>query len=285
MSSNNQLISIALAANVLAGAPEAVSGKPIDADSAQRRLQVSLGPMGASPYRAGRTIQSIAGGRMSESAMLHRFQVDLVDSLGAPIADAPAWQVAVLAGAAEDSSDLRTLVQLTARSRDLRLPKPLGYRIEHADSFLVVATINDLSSEHEQLYVRVTIEYEPMNGAISRLAVVPLQAASSDVVTDGNTYRRSWEWQADVSGRMLAMSGALLEDARELVLEDANTGAVLWRRANRTAGPAFHQATQTERLGVAVGNTGRYRLTAIYSATTTPRTNDGASVFALVLPK
>jgi hypothetical protein len=175
-------------------------------------------------------------------------------------------------------------VQLSPNYRDLHLPKPLGYRVAQADSFLVVAAFMNATPEQERMHVRVTVAYEPLNTAQSRLAVLPLQAAAAAAAADGTGHHRSWEWQIDVNGRMLAMSGAPLQEASELVLQDATTGAVLWRRTHRSAGPAFQQATPTERLGVAVEKTGRYRLTAVYAATVRMRT-EGDAVFVLILPR
>ena len=145
------------------------------------------------------------------------------------------------------------MVRLNERTREVVLPKPLGYRMEATDSIRIVAALTSL----QDAQVRLSMHYEAVAGTASRLAVRALPQVESSV--DGDA-ARSWSWQAESAGRMLAITGAALAGARELVLQDVVTGAVVWHSL-------VGQATQAQRLGVVVQPGRIYRLTARYSVT------------------
>lgn len=198
---------------------------------------------------------------LGRAAMLHAFRVEVLDASGA-VRVGVAFEVTLsTAGGA--------LVRLNERAREVILPKPLGYRVEATDSIRIVASFAELRDAQ----LRLTMHYEAGEGATSRLAVRPLAQVESMMDAGAS---RSWSWQADSTGRMLAIAGSGLAGARELVLQDALTGAVVWHSV-------VGQATQAQRLGVVVQAGRVYKLTARYGAVAAHDSSD--SIVALALPR
>ncbi|MGH7694301.1 MAG: hypothetical protein ACRENH_04945, partial [Gemmatimonadaceae bacterium] len=203
---------------------------------------------------------------------------------GRPVQGSASWELTVFAGAQDvRHARLRSLVTLNAFSCEIALPKPLGFRIGATDSLLIVATFRETNSQ-AAYFLRLSVEYEPLTGPLSRLAVIPLNvttANSTGTLGATTTATQSWEWKADLSGRLLAIAGLPLDGVAELVLQDVETGAVLW---NATVGgrqaPLGH-AGHVVRLGVPVQEGRGYRLTATYRAA---HLGFGAAAVAMVLP-
>lgn len=213
--------------------------------------------------------QSATGIRVGQAAMLHSFRIEAVDANGQPVRDVR-FDVTIEAG---EGSARRPIARLSDAATEVRLPKPLGYRVNAADSIHVVATAIQGSSAH----LRVTIELDAADRGVSRLGVRALaQIRASNGSDSTQRMTRSWSWKAESSGRMLAFAGVALDGVRELVLQDAENGVVIWRKV---AG----QSTRAERLGVAVEAGRVYTLTAIYGAIES-REVSGGSLLALALP-
>lgn len=247
-------------------------------------LQISFGLLEKSArVTLGDTTVVSLGGRVVQGAMLHAFRVDVVDAAGRPVQGSASWELTVFAGAQDvRHTRLRSLVTLNAFSCEIALPKPLGFRIAAADSLLIVATFHETNPQ-AAYFLRLSVEYEPLTGPVSRLAVVPLDVSTASFTgTLGatTTATQSWEWKADLSGRLLAIAGLPLDGVAELVLQDVETGAVLWNAiVGRHAQSG--QAGRVVRLGVPVQEGRGYRLTATYRAT---HLGVGATAVAMVLP-
>lgn len=261
----------------------------------EQRLVVTLGPIELTGQTglATHSVTAVAGGRISRAAMLYRFHVQLVDSAGRILRGGPAWSATLLAGSARDGAvALQPLMHLSARAHDVGLPKPLGYRVEAGDTLVLVAAIDDTPVDGRRLQLRLTIEYEPLDGPVSRLAVVPLQLNGSDIdgvsqpQAGGGSFVRSWEWSSDVSGRVLAFGGLPLEGASELLLLDATSGQMLWRTtpANEETGAESAQRSSFVRLGVAVQQGRIYRLDVVYEAPAAPTAPRAEAILAMVRP-
>jgi hypothetical protein len=211
------------------------------------------------------------GARISQAAMLHVFRVEVLDAEGQVVSRNAAFQLTLYAGSAD--ADLRALVTLDQGTREVSLPKPLGYRMERDDSIRIVATFTNAQDGH----LRLTIEYDRVGHRASRLGVHALSqvrpTVRDSVATRGA--RRSWSWKAESGGRMLAVAGTALVGAVEMVLWDETAGVVVWRA------PAG-ATTQTQRLGIAVQAGRIYTLTAIFN--TGAASEVGGSIVALALP-
>jgi hypothetical protein len=249
-------------------APAAVHAAAAVEDPAQRVLVLTVRAVDGAAHMLG-----ASGGR---AGMLHRFVAELVDSTGAVIG--AQWEASVYVVAANGVKQ-GTLVRLHAAAPEFALPRPFGYRLGEEDSLVVAVSVHTHAVEGDVVFhFRLRAELEPLDGHMSRLDVLPHEAVRVDALhgtapvggrDNGSqqVHERRWEWQAAVSGRMLALAGAPLHGARELVLEDAATGEVIWRGVLPAPqqGAAFVRAAQIVRLGVA-GEAGRvYRLTAHYA--------------------
>jgi hypothetical protein len=256
--------------------------------SDQGRLQVTFTLTERSALMAIRDTAVVSfSGRVVQGAMLHAFRVEVVDAAGQPVQDRTSWGITVF-GARQGvgNSRVRALVRLTGYCREITLPKPLGFRLVANDSLLIVATFHETDSQ-AQLFIRLTIEYDLVTGPLSRLAVFPLDVttpSSVKIVGASNTPTQSWEWKADMSGRLLAIAGLPLHGVAQLVLQDVETGAVLWNAAVAGQQPVLVHGGQVVRLGVPVQEGRGYRLTATYRATHVRVAADGALAVAMVLP-
>jgi hypothetical protein len=274
-------------ASLFAATPQAQAANPVfdhfDA-TGPGYLQISFGLLEKSArLTLGDTTVVSLGGRVVQGAMLHAFRVDVVDAAGRPVQGSASWELTVFAGAQDvRRTRLRSLVTLNAFSCEIALPKPLGFRIAASDSLLIVATFHETDSQ-AAYFLRLSVEYEPLTGPLSRLAVIPLEVSTANFTgTLGatTTATQSWEWQADLSGRLLAIAGLPLDGVAELVLQDVETGAVLWNAIvgrHAQSGPAG----RVVRLGVPVQEGRGYRLTATYRAS---HLRVGATAVAMVLP-
>ena len=273
----------------MAGAARAELAPQFTDNPAENRLVLAVE---ASPAMSG-TKPVVLGARLGHQAMVYRFRVQAHRGPETAPGSRDAWEITVhsaLTGGAV-AGPMRSLAQLSLLRPDVTLPRPLGYLLGRADSVVVVVRILDY--EAAPMALTVTIDYEPLNAAFSRLAVQPHLA--NGVTTTGGfagvaadqSRTRVWEWTPSVSGRVLAVAGAQFAEAREIVLADAETGEVLRRvaRAGRAqsgeapGGPGFMLMPAS----VQAGHT--YRLTVFYGEAG-PEAARGATelVHALVLP-
>jgi hypothetical protein len=171
------------------------------------------------------------------------------------------WEVHVVASFRDESV---TLARLGPSATELVLSRPLGYLLRPGDRIRAVWT-GPAGVPGE---ATVHVEYEPVEGPVSRLGVVPATLTGSD-----GPDRVSWT--APVSGRILAFADVPTDS--ELVLIDEDTGRVLWRGTLGSAtGQAFGSGGSVMRAGVPVEAGRSYRLVVSGAP--------AAEVQALILP-
>jgi hypothetical protein len=253
--------------------------------AAEQRLVMSLEPITFDTYAAVGSMvgEAVAGGLVPRAAMLHGFQLTCLDSAGQRVDDC-GWEVAVLVrpASAPAGAGPHLLAALDGEAPQLNLAKPLGYRVEAGDSLLLRLTTHGAAGRRPRTRLVVTMDYEPLDGPVSRLPVVLLHASGSVAhCAAAPTACRTWEWSPAASGRMLALTGPALEGATELVLEDADSGLVLWRTTTPPHATRYAQPSPVARPGVAVRNGGIYRLTAVYESAAAVA---NGRVVAMVLP-
>ena len=212
---------------------------------------------------------------MPRAVTLHRFRAEFVDAAGRPTRTLVQWSLALMTVAPEvsvvlEAADAEPMARLSADHPELRMPRPFGVRLAASDSLRVIATVQaeDLPAGS---YLRLTLEYESEYAARTRLPVRALapraQGDEQRGLTEQSTSAtRAWDWRTDVGGRLVAISGPALACADALMLEDAVTGAVLWR--TRLAAPVptvvSGQRSEVIRPGVVVERGRLYRLRAEY---------------------
>jgi hypothetical protein len=195
--------------------------------------------------------------RVPRTVVLHRFRVELLDAAGTPIASPASWGLSLFS---VTSGEFEPVARLTTSNADVRLPRPYGVRITSNDSLMVVASLAGADAP-EGSYLQLTLEYEATETAISRLAV------TSQSTTEAPDASSAWTWVPAEKGRLVAISGRALACADELVLEDATTGAVLWRTRTASPVPSIVSTQQSEviRPGVVLEAGRVYRLRAAYA--------------------
>jgi hypothetical protein len=204
------------------------------------------------------------GGRITHSVTVHRFLVEALGQVGQV-----AWDVTLLTGAS-NYRGMSQVVSMTADIPEIQVPRPYGLQLDANDSLLVVASVRGGGTAVPAM--RITIEYEPSEGLVSRIPVVSLSASEMNSVgvgeldSAGERTVRSWTWVPAVGGRMVAISGRPLAGAEELVLEDATTGEVLWSMRAQSAHPGVaDQPRELIRPSVSLLAGRTYRLAARFA--------------------
>jgi hypothetical protein len=198
--------------------------------------------------------------RLPHGVMLHKVSVLLVDGSGQPFDGAPDWAAALSIGPTGASVPL---VQRSMQMHALELPRPLGLRLDPEDSVAVRGRVN-ADGTSVPLHVRITLDYEPLGGPLSRFAVLAVQLplsgrADRAAVTDAPHVMRAW--QAPVDGRVMVIVGVPAAASGELILEDVESGAIVWHGILQPAtGEGFGRATDVVRVGSAVQAGRFYRL-------------------------
>jgi hypothetical protein len=248
----------------------------------QHRLLVTVGPFASHPRFGERAGRAVGGGVVARSLMLHRITTELRDSAGEPLPmiEGIRWE-ATLSITRQGLTAPLTLAQLGASAPGLVLPKLLGYRIDPGDAMNVHAVLIEAPSARGAIRLQVTIEYESLDGPVSRWAVVPAPLEISADSAGGC----SWDWTSGVSGRFIAVAGLPLHGARTLELTNTATGAVLWRMSlPRHDAAAFSRPGDFVRLGVPVTQGETYRLTITYEGDAVQESAPGSVVQAMLLP-
>ena len=171
-------------------------------------------------------------------------------------------------------------VELNSRTSEFTLPRPFGIQLGANDSLVVALAW--VPADAEDVTFRISIDYEPVGRARTRLPVNSVRSGAA-VVTDDRT--RTWEWQPTQDGRVLAMTGVQLEGVEAIRLIDTESGAVLWdaSRGGQAVGGAV-PAGAAVRLGVSVRADRRYTLIVTFAAPQ-ETTNRAADVItAVILP-
>jgi hypothetical protein len=199
--------------------------------------------------------------RLPHGVMLHRVGVLLVDAFGQPFDGAPEWAAALSIGPTGASMPL---VQRSILLYALELPRPLGLRLDPEDSVAVRGHV-DADGTSAPLHVRITLDYEPLGGPLSRFAVLPLQlrlSGPADRAAGTDAAHVMREWQVPVDGRIMVIVGVPADASGELILEDVKSGAMVWHGILQPAtGEGFGRATDVVRVGAAVQAGRFYRLT------------------------
>jgi hypothetical protein len=134
----------------------------------------------------------------------------------------------------------------------LELPRPLGLRLDGGDMLAVRGRVQGPVAA--ELRVRITLDFESVEGPLSRLAVLPVPMPLSG---------KSYEWRAPVDGRLMAFAGLPTGITGELVLEDVEAASVLWRAVLTPPGnEGFSGRSDVVRVGspVTAGRLYRIRL-------------------------
>lgn len=203
--------------------------------------------------------------------MLHRFQAGIFNKQsGQPVeSDAP-WGATIFAAKSDAESWLAAppSVRLSTGAPEVRIARPYGMQLDAGAPMTIVAAL-PVSNEPGTV-LRITIEYEA--APATRFPAV-LIASEETVATD------SWTWRAEVSGKLVMISGRLLADAETLVLEDLTTGLVIWQSPPRLLRGAVIRP-------IAVVEAGRrYRLRATYSSAVQEQAHGGDTPLAIVTPR
>jgi hypothetical protein len=212
----------------------------ISSDADARRIEIA--PTTAVPESAW--VGVLPGG-----AMVSRFAVELLDPVLTP---AGSWSIelsATLGGMAV------RIARFDTGNAELVLPKPLGFRFDTGDSI----TIRVLGAIAPRAW-RIVADYEPLEGPISRIAVLPM-AIDADT-PDHSADAQSWRFAAPVAGRILAVAGLASAAGAELSMADEESGASLWRETVSTGSDeAFGCAQGVVRAGVMIRAEHSYRFT------------------------
>lgn len=240
------------------------AAQPLASTTGERRVVFTLDQSDSNWVARGVSQRRLAL-RMAHAAIVHRLRVDLVDAQGEVIVEGASWDVSIWS----NSNSEGVMATLDETRPELRIPRPYGLRLNADDSLTVEVDVHALGAAGSTL--RAVIDYELPDAGTSRLPVLAL-TSSRAMPSDGATVQDAWTWQPTVEGRLVAVSGASLSLADEIVLEDVATGAVLWRtRTLRSIGAsvAFNAAEQI-RPGVTLEEGRAYRLRTIYAANAAP---------------
>jgi hypothetical protein len=264
--SSQLLVMVALSGTTpVAGAEPAQPWIRVLDDAAHRRLTIVVEHV-AVPGADAVTLDGAV--RLSRGLMVHRITVELAAGDHAVDGAAP-WFEASLGARIGGLATPMTL-DFSPGLRALDLPRPLGLRLEAGDSLSVRARAHGAGGV---LQLRITLDYTPLEGPVSRLAVLPMQLTPTGA---------SYEWEAPIAGRLMALAGLPSGMEGELLLQDVETGATLWRSALRAAGgEAFRGRDDVAHVGTPVQAGRRYRLTL---QLTDSATRSAHVVHSLLLP-
>jgi hypothetical protein len=208
---------------------------------------------------------------MPRAVTLHRFYVEFTDAAGRPIRGFARWSVALTSGATAVAPEVgavgvELIAQLSAESPELRMPRPFGVRLAASDTLVIVATLEP-GAVPADAFLRLTLEYESESVARTRLpvrALAPRPALGAS--SPGNTSASSWDLQSEIGGRLVAISSPALACATSLVIEDAESGAVLWRMRPVATVPTLVSVQRSDviRPAVLVAGGRLYRLHVEY---------------------
>lgn len=156
------------------------------------------------------------------------------------------------------------------------LPDLLGVPIGQGDRWTVLAMFaNPTGEDHPRAYLELELEYSlpddhlvnPRNVFPFYTDVMPPVGDKSFPVPPGRTVK-SWTGSPAVDARLLALGGHLHDYGKELRLEEAGSGTVLWSVEPETEGPHHVVRVPVSRLwmrgGIKVEREEEYRVVAVY---------------------
>lgn len=197
--------------------------------------------------------------RMPRAAMLHRFAAALVDAQGRPIAGPVEWSVTL------GDEALSAVAFLTSARAQIGIPRPYGVRVEAGDELVVTARV---SAGIDGASLRVTMDYDLPEPSATRLAARAVVARAEPREADErDAATLEWTWTATGADRLVAITAATMGGAAEIVVEDATTGAPVWRmRGPSRFASAAAQLGETVYPGVRLEAGRTYRLRVVRSA-------------------
>lgn len=175
-------------------------------------------------------------------------------------------------------------------TEDVTLPRAVGFPMTAGTAVgLMAAWANDTGADIEEVYLTVTLLWSPTNLSPRPLDALPLyldvnyqgpgQSDSYDLPAGPSS--RSYEFTLPVGGRLLGVGGHLHDYARELILEDLETGRTVVRLGARL--DRGGKLISVERRlygargdGLALRGGRRYRITARYDNPTGATIPSGA---------
>jgi hypothetical protein len=192
---------------------------------------------------------------MATGAVLYRFTFEIVARDGRPYS-AAGWEATVFMGGHALRADL---VRLSAGQHEVVLPRPLGFSVRAGDSLGVRVTLRTATSA--AVHLRLVAEYEPLQRRFSRFPAIAAPAVPEDrrTLPEGSV---SWLWETPVSGWLLALAGVNHADGGELILQDAETGALIWRHVFEESVNGEPAAAAVVLVGTTVQTGRNYRLIA-----------------------
>jgi len=246
----------------------------------ERRIVIAL-DQSDSNWAAQGVSQRRMSLRMAHAAIVHRLRVELVDAQGEVVTAGASWDVTIWSAAFGGGA----MATLSEAHPELRVPRPYGLRLEAEDSLTVEMDVRALGGAGSSL--RAVIDYELPEAGSSRLPVLALTSSRAVLNAVAANTEDAWTWQPVVQGRLVAVSSEALARADEIVLEDVQTGAVLWRtRTQRpVSGAAGHQRQEQIRPGITLEEGREYRLRTIYAANQAPSASERAlAPLAVMMP-
>lgn len=284
---------LALAAPPLEAAP-AVPRDPglmISVDSSRREVTLRAGPFTIAAMPEGghhdHGAHDMAGMETPfmtfdwpVTGWLRGFRISLADANGRPLPRRLIHHVnmmnfdrrALLYDAVE-----RTLAA-GQETEDVTLPRTVGFPMRQGNAVgLMAAWANDTGADLEGVYLTVTLQWTATNQSPRPLDALPLyldvnyrgagESVSYDLPPGASS--KSYEFSLPVGGRLLGIGGHLHDYARELILEDLETGRTVVRlraRLNRdgTLASVERHLYGVRGDGLALRGGRRYRITASY---------------------
>jgi hypothetical protein len=212
----------------------------------EQRLLLQVSPVGSG-------VSLRAAGVLPRAALLHRIEAVLRHADGSPAGGAWEADVTIACGG------LATLLGRVGHASPRHdVPRPLGVAFAAGDSVHVHVRV--AAADTGTLVLHVTVHYEPDDGSRSRMPVISVAAPPETAAGSA----QEWQWRAPADGRLLAVTGLQVTTAGLLVLQDAESGAVLWQETVQPrTGPAFGAAPEAVRSGARVEAGRVYRLTLV----------------------
>ena len=239
----------------------------LDVRGAERSMVVTLGTADSTQRTTTGAANAPVMVLMPSAQILTRFRGELVDAEGRRLSRQTEWSASFL-GAGHDA-----LARLSTSQSVVDLPRPYGLGVAAGDTLVVVANV---PQGLNGAFLRLTIDFELADDQATRIPVRLLGAIEE---SDGFT------WHPDASGRFVAITSVVFAGANELVLEDVESGAVLWReRALPREAGIIAMRRAVIFTGVAVERGRAYRLRLVGRSAEAVRSGNVDVAVAFLLP-
>jgi hypothetical protein len=214
---------------------------------------------------------------VANGGILYRFTFEIVTLDGRPCS-AAAWEATVFV----IGNGMRAeLVRLSAGRHEVLLPRPLGFSVGAGDSLGVRVRLR--CEAGDSVHLRLVAEYEPLQLRFSRFPAVAAPAIPEESATRPESV--SWLWETPVSGWLLALSGMDHVDGGELILQDVESGALIWRHLfEQPVSGTAETASAVILVGTTVQAGRSYRLIVTSAAAAGVAAEPVHTLQAMVLP-